>query len=76
MLIIKFVLIRRPTLRKRHPYFQTKLKPEGPKKSFLETQAPALSKRLDNPLPPRPPGSLSQSLDPAGTAVTSSTKLM
>ena len=43
------------------PYFQTKLRPEGPKKIFLETALP--------PPPPKDlddfPSFLSQGLDPA-----------
>ena len=38
------------------PYFYTKLRPEGPKKIFLETGLPRLSKGLDDrPLPPQTP---------------------
>ena len=49
------------------PYFSTKMRPEGPKKIFLET-APPLSQGLDDRPPP-----LSESLDPSLTTPTAST---
>ena len=39
------------------PYFSTKMRPEGPKKIFLETGSSLLSQGLDDrpPAPPLPP---------------------
>ena len=48
--------------KKRSPYFQTKLRPEGPKK-LLETGPPSLSQGLDDCLPPPSPP-LSDGLNP------------
>ena len=45
------------------PYFRTKLRPEGPKKFFLETSPPPVSKGLVDR--PPPPSILSQGIDPA-----------
>ena len=43
-----------------HPYFKTKLRPEGPKKIFL--RPPPLSQGMDPPALPSPP--LSEGLNP------------
>ena len=44
-------------------YFSTKMRPEGPKKIFLETGSSPLSQGLDDRPPPLPPP-LSEGLDP------------
>jgi len=52
------------------PYFPTKMRPEGPKKMFLETGPPPLSRGLDDRPSPPP---ISEGLDPPLKALPFST---